>query len=267
MTGRLAGRVALITGGTSGIGEATVERFLEEGARVVFTGRSVESGEAIAARLGPDARYFRADVTREDDIRASVEFTTSTFGRLDILFNNAGGPTGGTPEIVTWEQFEHAMALLVGSVVFGIKHAIPVMKAQQHGRIINNSSIAALRTNTGQYLYSAAKAAVTQLTKVAGMELGKYGITVNCVSPGGVATPIFYGGSEAARQLEPGHNEGKMRKLKENLARANPIHRTGLPRDVANAVLYLASDDGAYINCHDLVVDGGMTAGPFPAYD
>jgi NAD(P)-dependent dehydrogenase (short-subunit alcohol dehydrogenase family) len=267
MTKRLEGRVALITGGTSGIGEATVELFAAEGARVAFCGRSAEAGEGIASRLGPNVRFVRADVTREDDIRDSVDFARSTFGRLDILFNNAGGPTGGTPETVTQDQFRHAMDLLVGSVVFGIKYAAPIMKEQGGGRIINNSSIAALRTNAGQYLYSAAKAAVTQITKVAGVELGKYGITVNCVSPGGVATPIFYGGAAAARQLEPAHNEGKLRKLKENLAKANPIHRTGLPRDVAYAALYLASDDGGYINCHDLVVDGGMVAGPFPAYE
>lgn len=267
MANRLEGRVALITGGTSGIGEATVELFIEEGAKVVLAGRSQEAGKAIAARLGPNARFCRCDVTREDDIRDAIEFTRSTFGRLDILFNNAGAGTRGGPETVTLDDFHYAMDLLVGSVLFGIKYAAPIMKEQQHGRIINNASVAASRTNLGDYLYSGAKAAVVQMTKVAGLELGPYGITVNTISPGAIATPIFYGGSAAARQLEPAHNEGKMRKLKGNLARSTPVHRYGDPRDVAYGALYLASDEGAYVNCHDLVIDGGMTAGPYPNYE
>lgn len=267
MGGRLEGRVALISGGTSGIGKATVELFVQEGARVVLTGRSEEDGLRIAESLGDSARYFRADVTREDDIRDSIVFARETFGRLDILFNNAGAGTPGDVETITVEQFRYTMDLLLGSVVFAIKHAAPVMKEQQYGRIINNSSVAALRGNLGGYLYSAAKAGVTQVTRLAGLELGPYGITVNSVSPGAIATPIFYGGSMAARQLEPAHNEGKMRKLQGNLARANPTHRSGQPLDIAHAVLYLASEEAGFVNCHDLVVDGGMTVGPQPVYE
>jgi NAD(P)-dependent dehydrogenase (short-subunit alcohol dehydrogenase family) len=264
---RLEGKVALISGGTSGIGEATVERFVEEGARVVFTGRGEEAGREIESRLGSAARYFKADVTREEDIKASVDFATSTFGRLDILFNNAGAGTMGGIESITLENFDRGMHLLVASVMFGIKYATPTMKAQEYGRIINNSSVAAIRTNMGGYVYSAAKAAVNQVTRVAGLELGRYGITVNSISPGAIATPIFWGGSAVARQLEAAHNEGKMRKLKGNLARATPMHRSGLPLDIANAALFLASDEAGFVNCHDLVVDGGMTAGPEPVYE
>ncbi len=154
------------------------------------------------------------------------------------------------------------MDLLVGSVLFGIKHAAPVMKEQRSGAIINNSSVAALRTGLGGYLYSAAKAAVTQLTRVAGMELGAYGVTVNAISPGGIATPIFYGGSAAARALDPEHDAAKMRKLTRNLGNATPLKRAGTPADIAHAALFLASDDGAFVNCHDLVVDAGMTFSP-----
>lgn len=259
--GRLAGRVAVITGGTSGIGEATLRRFVAEGARVVFCGRSQEAGDALAAELGDAVDFIRTDVTREEEIKATLDLAVGRFGRLDCLFNNAGGPTRGGIEDVTVEDFHSAMDLLLASVIFGIKHATPVMKAQGGGRIVNNSSVAALRTGMGGYLYSAAKAAVTQVSKIAGMELGPHGITVNVVSPGAVATPIFYGGSAAARRLEPAHDAAKMRKLAGNLARATPLHRAGLPLDVANAVLYLASDEGAYVNCHDWVIDGGMTAG------
>ncbi len=265
MSGRLDGKVALITGGTSGIGEATVRLFVQEGARVVLTGRDETKGNAIATDLGGSARFFRADVTREEDIEASVAFATREFGQVDVLFNNAGASTYGGVTDVTREQFRWAMDLLVGGVVFGMKHVAPGMKERGFGRIVNNSSVAALRTNLGGYLYSAAKAAVTQLSRVAGLELGPYGITVNTVSPGAVATPIFYGGSTAARRLEPAHNEGKMRKLMRNLATSNTVRRPGLPEDVAYAVLYLCTE-GGYINCHDLVVDGGLTAGPWPDY-
>lgn len=258
--GRLEGKVAVITGGTSGIGAATVRRFVQEGARVVFCGRAADAGEALARELGPACRFVRADVTREEEVRATIDLAVREFGRLDCLFNNAGAPVPGSVEGVTVEQFRAAMDLLVGSVVFGIKHAAPVMKAQGRGAIVNNSSVAALRSGLGGYLYSAAKAAVTQITRIAGAELGPHGVTVNAVSPGAIATPIFYGGSAAARTLDPAHEQGKMRKLVGNLSRATPLPRSGQPEDVANAVVFLASDEGSFVNCHDLVVDGGMTA-------
>jgi NAD(P)-dependent dehydrogenase (short-subunit alcohol dehydrogenase family) len=146
-------------------------------------------------------------------------------------------------------------------VLFGIRHAAPIMKAQGRGAIINNSSVAALRGHMGGYLYSIAKAGVTRATQLAGMALGPHGVTVNCISPGAIATPIFYGGSRAADQLTPQHAEARLAKLTRNLAKATPLGRSGLPRDIAQAALVLASDEGAYVNCHDLVVDGGMTAG------
>lgn len=257
---RLRGKVAVVTGGTSGIGEATAELFAEEGAQVVLTGRNAAKGEEIARRIGSAARFVQGDVRDEASIQAAIGFAVETFGRLDCLFNNAGGPTPGTMEEVTPDEFRYAMDLLVGSVVFGIKHAAPVMKRQGRGAIINNASVAALRTGMGQYLYSAAKAAVTQLTKVAGMELARHGVTVNCISPGGIATPIFFGGSGRAAGMEEAHVAASMAKLRRNLDGATPLRRAGLPRDIAYGALYLASDDGAYVNCHDLVIDAGMTA-------
>jgi NAD(P)-dependent dehydrogenase (short-subunit alcohol dehydrogenase family) len=136
----------------------------------------------------------------------------------------------------------------------------PVMKAQGSGCIINNSSIAAIRMAQGGYLYSAAKAGVTHVTKVAGVQLGPYGIRVNCISPGAIATPIFWGGSEVANTLSPEKNEHKMEKLKQSLAKATPLPRAGLDKDIAYAALFLASDEGSFVNCHDLVVDGGRTS-------
>ena len=257
---RLRGKVAVITGGTSGIGEATVELFMAEGAKVVLTGRNAAKGEAIAAAAGEAALFVAGDVRREEDIKRTIDIAVERFGRLDCLFNNAGGGTRGTVETVTPEDFHDAMDLLVGSVLFGIKHAAPVMRAQRSGAIINNASVAALRTDYGGLLYSAAKAAVRQLTKVAGIELATDGITVNSIAPGGIATPIFFGGSERAKDMGEAHVAASMAKLERNLAAATPLGRSGVPRDIAYGALYLASDEGRFVTCHDLVIDAGMTA-------
>jgi NAD(P)-dependent dehydrogenase (short-subunit alcohol dehydrogenase family) len=261
MGGRLDGKVALITGGTSGIGEATVELFVAEGAKVMFTGRNRAKGEEMQRALGVSARFFPSDVSHEAQIRASIDATVSAHGRLDILFNNAGGPTKGEVDTVTHADFEHATRLLLGSVIFGIRHAAPIMKAQGMGAIINNASVSSNRTHMGEYLYSIMKAGVVHATRMAGMELGKHGISVNCISPGAIATPIFFGGSEKAAAMDASKADAKLAKLTANLSKATPLRRSGLPKDIAHAALFLASDEGRYINCHDLVVDGGMTAG------
>ncbi len=257
MTGRLEGKVAIVTGATSGIGEVTARRFAEEGATVVLAGRSVGKGEALAKEIGGRSIFQRADVMREADIAALVDTAMQRFGRLDVLFNNAGAPTPGTFEDVTEAQFNYAMQLLLGSVVFGIKHASRVMRPQKSGSIINNASVAAHRFGQGQLLYSAAKAAVSHLTHLAGVELGPHGIRVNAISPGAIATPIFWGGSARAGTLSDEENQRKLAKLEHNLAHATPLPRTGYPLDIANAALFLASDEGSFVNSHDLVVDGG----------
>jgi NAD(P)-dependent dehydrogenase (short-subunit alcohol dehydrogenase family) len=256
VTGRLDGKVAVITGATSGIGEATARLFCAEGASVVLAGRSVERGEPIAAELGATARFIQTDVTHEDQIAALVDGAIGAFGRLDCLFNNAGGSTRGTLSTVTEADFDHAMHLLVGSVVFGIKHAARAM-GEEGGSIINNSSIAALRSAQGGYLYSAAKAAVSHITHLAAVELGARRIRVNAISPGAIATPIFWGGSAVADRLEAEDNARKQAKLERSLARATPLPRSGFGADIAYAALYLASDEGSFVNGHDLVVDGG----------
>jgi len=261
MGNRLAGKTALITGGTSGIGEATVKLFIAEGAKVMIAGRNADKGQALVDELGANAAFIATDVMREADIKRAIEATVEKFGRLDCLFSNAGGVTQGDADTMTADDYHHAMDLLLGSVLFGIRHAAPIMKAQGRGAIINNSSVAALRGHMGGYIYSIAKAGVRRATELAGMELGQYGITVNCISPGAIATPIFFGGSQTALSLDPAHAEAKMRKLTQNLSKATPLFRSGTPHDIATAALFLASDEGAYINSHDLVVDGGMTAG------
>lgn len=257
MSGRLQDKVVIVTGATSGIGEAAARRFVAEGARVVLAGRTAEKGAALARALGERALFQAADVMREADIAALVDTAVARFGRLDCLFNNAGAPDRGTLETVTEEDFAYSMRLLVGAVVFGIKHAARVMKPQGSGCIINNSSIAAHRTGQGGYLYSAAKAAVSHITRYAGVQLGAHGIRVNAISPGAIATPIFWGGSARANTLSEEENRRKLEKLERNLARATPLPRAGYPDDIAHAAVFLASEEASFINCHDLVVDGG----------
>jgi len=260
MTGRLQGKVALITGGTSGIGAATAALFVAEGAQVAIAGRSVDKGQALADELGSSAVYLEANVTRESDIAATVEAANEAFGRLDILFNNAGGPVGAPIDQLTQDHIDYGVRLLLSSVILGTRYAIEPMKASGGGVIINNSSVAALRYRQGDILYSALKAAVTHYTKMAGIELAPFNIRVNAISPGAIATPIFYGGSARANKLSAEDNARKMEKLKGNLAKAVPLKQAGLAEDIAQAALYLASDAGRFVNCHDLVVDAGRTS-------
>ena len=268
MAERLAGKAALITGGTSGIGAATAELFVAEGSEVVSAGRSEEKGRRLAERLGEACSYVAADVTVEADIASAVEQTVAQHGRLDILFNNAGGPTGGKGiDGLTSADIDYGVHLLLASVMLGTRYAVAPMKAAGGGCIINNSSVAALRYRQGDILYSALKAAVTHYTKLAGIELGPHNIRVNAISPGAIATPIFYGGSARANTLSEADNAKKMAKLEQNLAQAVPLNRTGLARDIAEAALYLASDAGSFVNCHDLVVDAGRTSMFYEPHD
>lgn len=258
MAGRLESKVAVITGATSGIGEGTAERFVAEGARVVLAGRSEEKGRAIAARLGKAATFFRADVTSEKEIAALIEFTRKTFGRLDCLFNNAGTAVSGfRVEELTEKQFEYESRLLVGSIFFGVKHAAPVMRAQGGGSIINNASIAGMWSGYGPHIYSACKAAVIHLTRSLAMELAKDKIRVNAISPGVIATPIFgrvLGASEERTQET-------IADVGQALGQYAHLGYAGEPRHIADAAVYLASEESAYVTGHNLVVDGGMTMG------
>ena len=260
MTKRLENRVALITGGTSGIGAETARLFINEGAKVVISGRSEEKGELLSKELGDNSKYLLSDVTKEKDIENSVTETINEFGKLDILFNNAGGPVGAGIEKVTQKDIDYGVHLLLSSVILGTKFAIEPMRKSGGGCIINNSSIAGLRYRQGDPLYAALKAAVTHYTRMSGVELGPDNIRVNSISPGAIATPIFWGGSQRANTLSEEENEKKLKKLKGNLAKAVPLNRSGLAIDIAEAALYLASEAGSFISCQDIVVDGGRTA-------
>jgi NAD(P)-dependent dehydrogenase (short-subunit alcohol dehydrogenase family) len=256
---RLDGKVCIITGATSGIGRRTAEVFVAEGARVVIAGRREAEGEAVAAALGGACDFLRTDVTDEAQVRALVEFTVAKHGRVDCLFNNAGGPAPpGGIESIPADGFDAAIATLLRSVLFGMKHVAPVMLRQRSGSIINNGSVAGQRAGLSSSLvYSAAKAAVIHLTRCVAMQLGEQCVRVNSISPGGIATGMF--GKVAGLPAEQAERTADTARAA--LAAMQPIPRAGLPDDVAQAAVFLASDASAFVNGHDLVVDGGLIGG------
>jgi NAD(P)-dependent dehydrogenase (short-subunit alcohol dehydrogenase family) len=257
--GRLNGKIAVITGATSGIGLKTAEIFVAEGAKIVIAGRRAPEGEALAKQLGPDCIFRQTDVTQEDQVRALIGTAVDKFGRIDCLFNNAGGPaqTGGI-EGLDVARFDAGMATLVRSVMLGMKHAAPHMRKQGSGSIINNGSIAGrLAGFSSSVVYGAAKAAVIHLTKCVAMELGEAGIRVNSISPGAIATGIF--GKALGLSVEAAEKTPDT--MREIYKTAQPIQRAGLPEDIAYAAVFLASDESSFINGNDLVVDGGITGG------
>ena len=255
---RLQDKVAIVTGAASGIGEAIARRLVADGAQVIVGDVQDARGQALMTELGDAASYRHCDVAREPDVRALVSHAAERFGRLDVLVNNAGIPGPGGPiQDVDADAFDVAIGVLLRSVFLGIKHAAPLMKRQGSGSIVSTASVAGMRTGFGPHVYSAAKAAVIHLTHSVAMELGESGVRVNCICPGGIATPIFgkgYGFSaEAADRTVP--------LMKQVLAGMQPLQRAGLPEDIANAVAWLASDESSFVNGHALVVDGGLIGG------
>ena len=254
MAGRLDGKVAIITGGASGIGEAGVQRFVEEGAWVVIADVDLARAEALAASLGAAAAAMRVDVSVAAEVEAMVAFAVERFGHLDVMWNNAGigsekARIHETPE----ERFDEIIAVNLKGVWLGTKYAVLQMLAQgQGGSIINTASLSSLLGIERQGSYGAAKGGVAQLARVTAVEYAADGIRCNSICPGGILTPILYG---------PGRSAGETREAAEAmLAQAQPIPRAGLPRDIADAAVYLASDESSFVTGHSLVVDGGINA-------
>ncbi|MFW9897368.1 MAG: glucose 1-dehydrogenase [Candidatus Thorarchaeota archaeon] len=254
--GKIEGKVAVITGSASGIGKATAQLFVKEGARVVLGDIQDELGKALAEELGPNAIYQHANVRSEDQIKALIELAVQKFGKLDIMFNNAGfGGVGGPIDEIPIDAWDVTMEVMLRSVVIGMKHAVPIMKNQGYGNIISTASVAGMRTGFGPHAYSAAKAAIIHLTHTVAMELGEFNIRVNCVAPGGIATAIFGRGFGFPQDWA----ERLSNMLKSTfLAGLQPIKRAGLPEDIAKAVLWLASEDSSFVSGHALLIDGGL---------
>jgi NAD(P)-dependent dehydrogenase (short-subunit alcohol dehydrogenase family) len=256
--GRLDGKHAVITGAASGIGEATARLFIAEGATVVLADTDELRGQRIAVELGDRARFVATDVSREADVDQAVATSADAFGGLDVMFNNAGvpGSSGGIEEIDV-ETWDRTIAVHLRGVFLGIRAAARVMRPQGHGSIINTSSVAASRANMAGHDYSAAKAAITHLTETTANELGEQGVRVNAVCPGAIATSIFgraagLDGEEAQRTVDF---------MAAALSDAAPIPRVGRPADIAETVLWLASDQSGFVTGQAIAVDGGLLTG------
>jgi len=250
MGDRLTGKVAVITGASSGIGAASARRFVEEGAKVVVADVQTELGEQVVSELGDAARFAQCDVTDEAAIAAAVDLATATWGRLDVMFNNAGvvgavGPVADT-EAAAWAR---TIDILLTSVFYGCKHAARVMVPQGSGSIISTSSAAGILGGLGPHAYTASKAGVIALTKSVAAELGPQGVRCNAIAPGAIPTAL----TAHAMSGDVNDLDAVAESSRQRYGRASDA------LDIANAALYLASDEAGYVNGHTLVVDYGRT--------
>ncbi|HIF96867.1 MAG TPA: SDR family oxidoreductase [Myxococcales bacterium] len=250
---RLDGKVAVVTGGASGMGLASVKRFRSEGARVVIADYNGEAGEAAlteakSAGFGDAISFIRTDVASEEDVIAMLDHAVDRFGGLDVVFNNAGvgGAIGPLTE-TSVEDWDYTFNVLAKGVFLGIKHAAKILRKQNRGgSIINTASIAGLSGDGGPLVYSAAKAAVINLTMSAAVELAPDLIRVNAICPGFIATPLAESGDPEGTRIQ--------------FAKAQPWPEYGQGDHIAGAALYFASDDSLFVTGEKLVVDGGLTA-------
>jgi NAD(P)-dependent dehydrogenase (short-subunit alcohol dehydrogenase family) len=255
----LDGKVAVVAGGTSGIGARAAELFAAEGARVIIAGRRREEGEELAAKLGSNVSFVQTDVLHEAQVEAMIGHAVGHFGRLDCMFNNAGGgrlPTGIADLDIN--NFDADIALNLRAVALGMKYAARVMQAQGSGSIINTGSVTGLRTGYASHSYSTAKAAVIHLTRCVAVELAAYNVRVNSISPGAIVTGIFDKRSNEKTKLQA---EQTLDRLRDYFATVQPVPRAGMPDDIARAAVFLASDASSFVTGHDMVIDGGMAAG------
>jgi len=264
MSGRLDGKVAVITGGVSGIGLGTVELFVAEGANVVAADIQDEKGAMLEQRFPGKVRYSHCDVTQEAEIAATMALAKEAFGGLDILFNNAGiSDRMGTITEVTADGWNWIFDILVRGPALGMKHAVPLMLERGGGSIVNTASIAGLQAGFGPIAYSTAKAGVIHMSRCAAAQLSPQKIRVNAICPGLIATSIF--GASLGLPREGADQLAAM--VAQNAASAQPVPKAGLPDDIAQAALYLASDAAAFVSGIHLVVDGGITVGGRHSWD
>ncbi len=244
----LTGKVALITGAARGQGAAEARLFAQRGAKVMLCDILDTEGQAVAAEIGANAAYTRLDVTSETDWQAAVETTVAQFGKLDVLINNAGIAKIAALEECTLQEYQEVIQINQVGVFLGMRAVIEPMQQAGGGSIVNISSIDGLIGMTGGTAYCASKFAVRGMTKVAALELGKYGIRVNSIHPGGILTPMITSAGIDAQTA--GEIFGKV-----------PLHRIGQPEEMATLAAYLASDDASYSTGSEFVADGGLTAG------
>ena len=255
----LEGKVAIVTGGASGMGLATVRRFVEAGARVIIADVQDEPGERLESEIGDSVRYHHTDVAVEADVEAVVDRAVSEFGGLHVMFNNAGfgGVSGELEQLEIADHYRYTVDVLFTGVLSGIKHASRVMTPAGGGSIISTASVAGLRGGWGPHVYSAMKAAVINLTKSTSLELGPSNIRVNAICPGFIATAIFAGQTN----MNWDQRMEFISELEKSEVVNTPIQRAGHGMDIANMALFLASDASTFITGQAFVVDGGLTAG------
>jgi len=260
----LKGKVAVITGAASGIGHATVETFVAQGAMVIAADMQDGPGTALETRFGSDrVRFIHCDVTDDASLKAAIDLAPEAFGKLDILFNNAGAV--GAPmnlEELDLDAYDATMRLLLRSVFAGTKFAIPHMKANG-GTILNTASIASLEAGWGPIAYSVAKKGVAHFSRMAAAELGKYKIRVNAILPGFIATSIF--GNVLGMSTEASLQMAEM--LTQKAGNVQPVGRVGQGADIGEMAAFLASDAAGFITGGEFLVDGGITVGPKHAWD
>ncbi|HZC39690.1 MAG TPA: glucose 1-dehydrogenase [Streptosporangiaceae bacterium] len=252
--GRLDGKVALITGAARGMGESHVRHFVAEGARVVFGDLLDDKGKAVAASLGEQAcRYVHHDVTSEEQWAAAAATAVRAFGRLDVLVNNAGVLTLAAIEDMPVAEFRRVLDVNAAGCWLGMKAVIGPMKAAGGGSIVNVSSIEGITGAAGLSAYSASKFAVRGMTKAAAQELGRFGIRVNSVHPGGVLTDMV---------LNAAANWGAAAQSGKNFIKSMPLRRFADPSEISRLVVFLAADDSSYSTGSEFVADGGILSGP-----
>src|SRR5947199_1682403 len=249
-TKKLSGKVALVTGGTSGIGKTTAIEFARAGAKVVLTGRRDKEGGQVVAeikKLGGDAAFVREDVAKDADVKAMVDFTVDRFGRLDVAFNNAGVEWKGPLEQATEAEYRRVFDINVWGVLNSMRHEIPVMLKNGGGAIVNTSSVAGHVGLAQVSVYIASKHAVEGLTKSLALEFAKQNIRINAIAPGAIATEMF--------------DRFAWDELRDQITSTVPVARVGVADEIAAAVLYLASDAAKFTTGTSLIVDGGFVAG------
>ena len=253
---RLDGKVALITGGASGMGKVASELFSAEGAAVVLTDLNDEAGAATASGIdaaGGTALYVHADVSKEAEAKAMVDAALERFGRLDVLYNNAGVmlPDDGSVDSTDEAIWDLTLAVNVKGVAFGCKYGVPAMIAGGGGSIINTGSVNSLVSEPFLSIYAATKGGILMLSKSIALDYAKQGIRCNCLCPGWVDTPVNYAHAEMLGGLE---------QVYATIDSFQPIGRPGEPREIANVVLFLASDESSFMTGSAVVADGAMTA-------
>ena len=260
MVNELAGKVAIVTGGASGIGAGIVERFLAEGARVVIADIERDRGEGFAATLGADAVFRLTDVSDPDQVDALVTGAVETFGGLDVMVNNAGVSSKMHRSFLDDDlaDFRRVMAVNVLGVMAGTRDAARQMATSGGGSIVNMSSIGGIQAGGGVMTYRASKAAVIMFTKSAAIELAHYEIRVNAIAPGNIPTPLL---KTTTSEKSPEELARFEHAIREQMRADRPLKREGTTADIAEAVLYLASDRARYVTGTVLPVDGGTVAG------